>query len=285
MNLSTMSKRGGKPICSPQIGAGAGFDTKLKGKTWTSETTIEDTIDVVGMFDIVPLVNIGLCDLGCCNPQLQWEDRLIEKNSQKITKEQILKTPVGTLILSIDCPDKFKKLMNKIVLLDEKLLHAVAKGGADFVFIGAPGAEMLSPFQYENYIIPYSKTVISIVHSLGLMVYSHICSPIEPFLTNGYYNRMGIDLFETLSPPPVGNVASLKDAFDKIDSCICTRGNIGLDVLLNSEPEVIKEEIYKIMESAKGRKHMVAASDYLFYQVPEENVHAMCEAVRVYNGS
>ena len=34
---------GEKFICSPQIGAGAGFDTKMAGKTWFSETTHEDT--------------------------------------------------------------------------------------------------------------------------------------------------------------------------------------------------------------------------------------------------
>ncbi|MDO8685404.1 MAG: uroporphyrinogen decarboxylase family protein, partial [Clostridiales bacterium] len=187
---------------------------------------------------------------------------------------------VDTVMLSMDCPVRFKKLMDKVVVLDEKLLSAVAKGGADFVFLGAPGVEMLSPYHYDNFIVPYSQVVTSMAHSQGLMIYSHICSPIEPFLTKGYYNKMGIDLFETLSSAPVGNIISLEDALGKIDDGICTRGNLGLDVLVNSNPDEIKEEVYKIMDAAKGRKHMVAASDYLFYQVPEENVHAMCEAVR-----
>ena len=36
------------------------------------------------------------------------------------------------------------------------------------------------------------------------------------------------------------------------------------------------------MDAAKGRKHIVAASDYLLYDVPEENVIAMCDAVEEY---
>jgi uroporphyrinogen-III decarboxylase len=113
-----------------------------------------------------------------------------------------------------------------------------------------------------------------------LLVYSHICSPIEPFLSMGFYNEMGIDLFETLSPPPVGNVHSLEDALMKLSPDICTRGNIGLDVLLNGSKSEIEEITNKILEETKNRKHIVAASDYLFYDIPAENLEAMVNVVK-----
>lgn len=357
-------KNGGRRICSPQIGAGAGFDTKIAGKEWVSETTLEDTITAVGMFDMVPLINIGLCDLGDCNPSLKWHEELIEKNHKKIVKNYSLVTPKGmllkttveekqnspfntkyaitceddldafeyyldcaahsdfsivkryvgdlvsrisgraalsiqwpmqpyemlcfpntvdTVLLTSDCPERFKKLMDKIVKLDILLLDAVARGGADFVFLGGPGSEMLSPYHYEEYIVPYSKIVSQEAHNKNLLIYSHICSPIEPMLTQGYYNEMGIDLFETISPPPVGNIKSLEDAMSKIDPNICTRGNLGLDILLDADANEIREQVYKILEATKDRKHIVAASDYLFYGIREENVHAMCEAVNEFN--
>ncbi|MHB1000406.1 MAG: uroporphyrinogen decarboxylase family protein [Armatimonadota bacterium] len=356
---------GGKQICSPQIGGGAGFDTKLAGKEWVSHTTLDDTIAAVERFDILPLINLGLCDLGDCNPLLRWKETLVDDQGYRVYREHILETPVGnltrksfeeriksgfqtknpidkpeeldvleyyidvaidsdlnpiqtyvkglveaiggraaldiqwamqpyellcfpntvdTVMLAYDCPEQFIRLMDKIVILDEKILKEVAAGGADFVFLGGPGAEMISPSYYDNFIVPYSQQVTSIAHSLGLKIYSHICSPIEPFLTMGYYNKMGIDLFETLSPPPVGNISSLKDAMSKLDPAICTRGNLGLDILTNEPPDVIREKTFEIMEATQGRKHMVAASDYLFYQVPEENVHAMASAVKEYNG-
>jgi uroporphyrinogen-III decarboxylase len=145
---------------------------------------------------------------------------------------------------------------------------------------------MISPRYYEDFLVPYSKQVTDMVHRAGMLVYTHICSPIEPMLTMGYYNQMGIDLFETLSEPPVGNVKSIEDAFSKINERICTRGNIGLDRLLNDTPEQIRELSLHILETAKrmGRKHILAASDYMFYEIPEENVHAMCRAVREFNG-
>ena len=176
--------------------------------------------------------------------------------------------------------------MDKILRLDEKLIDAVAKGGADFVFLGGPGSEMISPQYYEDYLVPYSRMVTEMVHKAGLLVYTHICSPIEPMLTMGYYNQMGIDLFETLSEAPVGNVKSIEDAFSKLSPDIRTRGNIGLDALLQEEPEQIYERSWHILEMARkmGRKHILAASDYLFYDTKVENVQAMCQAVKDFNG-
>jgi uroporphyrinogen-III decarboxylase len=140
---------------------------------------------------------------------------------------------------------------------------------------------MISPRYYEDFIVPYSKAAAGAAHKNNLLIYSHICSPIEPMLTMGYYNEMGIDLFETLSPPPVGNIKSLEDAFAKLSPDICTRGNIGLDKLLLCDADEIRNIAESIVESAKkhGRKHILAASDYLFYDIPEKNVRAMCEVL------
>ena len=363
-------KNGGEHfICSPQIGAGSGFDTKVSGKTWYSETTYEDTKKTCEMFDMVPLYNFGLPDLVCLTKDIRWEAAPVttNENGRRFFKNTFV-TPKGSLtstviedelkgscqtkyliteeseldileyyldsllevtdfspitnhiqsvrqivgeenaldiqwsmqpyellcfpntmdtaIFAMECREKFYHLMDKILRLDEKLIKAVAKGGSDFVFLGGPGAEMISPQYYEDFLVPYSKQVTDMVHKENMLVYTHICSPIEPMLSKGYYNQMGIDLFETLSEAPVGNVKSIEDAFAKLDPQICTRGNIGLDKLLSETPEQIKERSLRILETAKrmGRKHILAASDYMFYETPIENVHAMCEAVSEFNG-
>jgi len=223
----------------------------------------------------------------------------IKKMRQKIGEEDALNiqwamqpyellcfpNTADTAIFATICEEPFRRLMDKILQLDEKLIEAVARGGADFVFLGGPGSEMISPKYYENFLVPYSKQVTDMAHKAGLLVYTHICSPIEPMLSMGYYNQMGIDLFETLSEPPVGNVKSIEDAFSKLSPEICTRGNIGLDALLSETPEQIYDRAIHILEIAKkmGRKHILAASDYLFYNCKTENVHAMCKAVRDFN--
>lgn len=356
---------GGPPICSPQIGAGAGFDTKLAGKEWYTETTLEDTLAAIRRFDIVPLVNLGLPDLATARPEMAWkvvdsqsgpdrrqttmrmetpvgsltqtviDDRLkgATRTKAPVTQEadwdvfeyyvdalldsdlSVLIPPVRALVDSLggqyaldlqwpvqpyellcfadtvdtvtyamDDPDRFSLLVEKVCALNCRLIPLVAQAGCDFIFLGGPGSEMLSPAIYEKYIIPYSQQVTDVAHQHGLLIYSHICSPIQPFLKMGFYNRMGIDLFETLSPPPVGNVRSLTEAMEQLDPAICTRGNIGLDFLLSATPEQVRKKVHQVIEETRGRKHMVACSDYLFYETPEENIHAMAAAVREFAG-
>ena len=357
-------------ICSPQIGAGAGFDTRLAGKTWMSATTIEDTMAACRQFDIVPLYNMGLPDLTGLVETVDVSTTMEEsRGGARRTYDSVFRTPAGelhsrmiddefkggcpvenyvkdeedlavleyyldalnevqdfsaitegvrrnrevigeddamdiqwamqpyellcfpstmdTAILATIAEETFRRLMDKVLTLDEKLIDAVAKGGSDFVFLGGPGAEMISPRYYEEFLVPYSKQVTAMAHKAGLLVYTHICSPIEPMLTRGYYNQMGIDLFETLSEAPVGNVKSIEDAFSKLSPEICTRGNIGLDALLNETPEQIYQRAWHILDMARkmGRKHILAASDYMFYDTKIENVHAMCRAVRDFNES
>ena len=353
-------KNGGKRFCSPQIGCGAGFDSRLSGKEWISETTFEETIAVTERFDMLPLYNTGMPDASLCDPTLAFK-LVEERNSDTerysrfeftcpkgtLTREQVEHkrsgvTPVSaaikdeddleafewfldgalqadltpitefirnmsnlvgdrgplsmqwgaqpyelfswpdtvtTMFLANDCPETFTRLMDKIVELDSKYMDCCVKGGADFIFLGTPAAEIISPRYFEEFIVPYSKIVTQEAHNKGLLVYSHVCSPVEPMLTNGYFNQMGIDLFETLSMAPVGNVKSLADALTKLDDTMCTRGNIGLDILLQGTPEQVEEACYTALKEAEGRKHILAASDYLFYDIPEENVKAMCRMV------
>ncbi|MFI4912142.1 MAG: uroporphyrinogen decarboxylase family protein [Sedimentisphaeraceae bacterium JB056] len=356
-------KNGGdEPFVSLQIGAGAGFDTKLAGKLWNSETTVDDTIEAYQKVECEPLINIGLPDAGEFNHALKREWKTVFSEHERIMEAQI-ESPYGLLhwknhelpkqgivpldypltfndgekafdivrwyadnygkvacelgrelapqidhiheyapvsvqwnmqpfelfgLMTVDnlvmfsmlYPELYRKCCDHILEVNLEIVDKVFEAGADFVFLGGPGSEMLSPQLYEDFLIPDSKVLTDHIHAIGGLVYTHICSPIQPFLDMGLYNRMGIDLFETLSPPPVGNVESLQKAREILPEKICTRGNVGLDVLLDGSVDDVKEKTIEVLEATKGFKHMVAASDYLFYDIPFENVKAMVETVR-----
>ncbi|GHT95371.1 hypothetical protein FACS1894141_3840 [Spirochaetia bacterium] len=352
-------KQGGeKPIASPQIGAGAGFDAKLAGK---KSASMQDTVNAAELFDMLPLYNFGL-DFSALSPLLKWTPQGQRSEGHLRVEISGIQTPYGdlisetamnnegdsyrtkapvtcrddfdkfnwyldtllegdygearrqgseadtfiggrgaidfqwgmqpyelfsmsgtldTVLLAMDYAEDFIKLMDKCAAISKKIIDALAPY-TDFVFLGGPAAEMVSPDIYDKFMVPYGKMMTDYAHSKGLLIYSHVCSPIEPFLTMGYFNRLGIDLFETLSMPPVGNVKSIEDAFSKLDPAICTRGNIGIDTLMNETPDEIKRQVNHIMEAAvkMKRKHMVAASDYLLAECKKENVQALCDAVR-----
>ena len=186
------------------------------------------------------------------------------------------------VLLVMTYPEQYRRTCDLIRDVNVAILKQVFVSGADFIFLGAPGSEMLSPQIYEEFIIPDSAAISQTAHQFGGLIYSHICSPVEPFLSSGYYNRMGIDLFETLSSPPVGNVDDLGSARRKLDPKICTRGNIGLDVLLKGTPDEVVAETERVLAATRGFKHIVAASDYLFYDIPLENAKAVIDTVRNY---
>jgi hypothetical protein len=190
---------------------------------------------------------------------------------------------MDTVFLAMDYPEEFLKFMDQCAGISKKIIDAL-EPYTDFVFLGGPGAEMVSPDIYDKFMVPYGKMMTDYAHSKDILIYSHVCSPIEPFLALGYFNQLGIDLFETLSMPPVGNVASIEDAFSKLDPAMCTRGNIGIDALMFETPDEIKAKVNHIMEQSikMNRKHMVAASDYLLAECKKENVQALCDAVRAY---
>ncbi len=177
-------------------------------------------------------------------------------------------------------PDRYRQVCDRIREVNILLARKVIQCGADFVFLGGPGAEMLSPQLYEEYLVPDSQAISQAVHEAGGLIYCHICSPVEPFLTRGYFNQMGIDLFETLSGPPVGNVADLASARRMLDPKICTRGNIGLDMLLNGSVEQVIEATQAVLRATTGTRHIVATSDYLFHDIPLENARAVVETVK-----
>jgi len=356
-----------KPFVSLQIGAGAGFDCKLVGKTWNSHGTLEDTINAYAMVGGEPLFNIGLPGVIDLSPELKCvTETLTDSDKERVwtmhldtpfgpldwkfhevpkTGTMILKYPVtyeddlnafdkilwyaeqhakgaeripeligegleklqphgavsvqwnlqpfemfglpavdSLVLLAKIHPDRFRDACSQIREFNTEIMKNVFKAGTDFVFLGGPGVEMLSPQMYEDFLIPDSKILTDRARDMGGLIYSHICSPIEPFLTMGLYNRMGIDLFETLSPPPVGNVESMAKAREICDDDMCTRGNIGLDVLLNGTKDDVIEKTIEVLEATKGTKHMVAASDYLFYNIPLENAKAVVETTENWKG-
>lgn len=361
--LNHVRNGGEHPFVSMQIGAGAGFDTKLAGKEWASETTVADTIRAYEIVGGDALINLGLPDLGQAAPELAWKSECFPQGEVKVTRTW-LDTPHGTLswelherkrqgstpvkypiaygdsldpvrwlldrqfeavsrvpelvgpvlaqahpeyavclqwsvqpfemlclatvpdvvMFAMNDLEGYRSLCDRVLEVNLALCRAVIGAGADFVFLGGPGREMMSPLLYETFMVPDSQKITAAVHESGGLVYSHICSPVQPFLDMGYYGQMGPDLFETLSPPPVGNVESLAEARAKLPAEMCTRGNIGLDILLTGTPDDARRAAESVLRATQGHKHMVAASDYLFYDIPLENVRAVVETVEAWPG-
>ncbi len=179
------------------------------------------------------------------------------------------------LMMLLTEADQFARSMD----LAERALHRVAgilvEVGVDFVWIGAPGTELLSPDIWRRVIIPQSRRFVEHVHGLGGRVHFHCCGQSQLWIDKGFYNEIGIDVVETLSPPDSGNVDDLAAARAAIDASIVTRGNIDLGLLRDGSAQQCADAARTVIEATRGYPHLVALADAVLQGTPVENLHAI----------
>jgi hypothetical protein len=165
--------------------------------------------------------------------------------------------------------------------LAEKALHRIADllvaAGIDFIWIGAPGTELMSPAIWEDVIVPQSRRMVEHVHARGGRVHFHCCGQSRLWVEKGYFNQIGMDVLETLSPPPAGTIENLAAARRQTDESIVTRGNIDLGLLRNGTPDECRKAALAVLEAVRGYPHILGAADALLYGTPLENVRAVAE--------
>ncbi len=150
--------------------------------------------------------------------------------------------------------------------------------GVDFIWIGAPGTELLSPEIWEDVIIPQSSRMVRHVRQQGGRSHFHCCGQSQLWVDKGYYDPIGMDVVETLSPPPAGTVTDLAAARRAIDSQIVTRGNIDLELLRTAGPEQCSQAARDVLDAVSGFPHLVGAADAILYGTPIENLRSVSQA-------
>ena len=174
---------------------------------------------------------------------------------------------------------------DSMALAQQALEHVavlLVKAGIDFVWIGAGGTELLSPNVYESMIIPQSQGIIKKVKAAGGRVHYHCCGQSGVWIEKGYFNEISMDLLETLSAPPCGNIKDIGAARAAIDRRIVTRGNVDLNLILNGTPGQCVEATQNVINATKGYSHVVGAGDAILEGTPAENLKAMNEVVSQY---
>jgi len=163
-------------------------------------------------------------------------------------------------------PDAWHSLMEKISSMTSQYLQAQTEAGASAVQMFDSWVGVLSPEDYREYVLPYSKKVLStqkvpVIHfSTGTAAYLEaIC-------------EAGGDVIS------VDWRIDLADARDQIGDR-AVQGNLDPAHLLMA-PERLRTEIRKILDSA-GRKpgHIFNLGHGVFPETPVENVEILVKEV------
>ena len=162
-------------------------------------------------------------------------------------------------------------------------MRQAIRAGADFISMSGNMASgsMAGPKMFAHYVRPYEMRMIAGVHEAGAKIIYHNCGDASKLLP--LYSGMGIDMYESLTPPPYGDTV-LEEALRLIAKPTALSGGIDqIDFLKKATPDQVRSRVQEVLDAVKPRGAFVlAASDYILEGTPEENLFALAEAGRAY---
>lgn len=183
-----------------------------------------------------------------------------------------------TVITSyLDHRDRHRELMELHMAVVNTIMGVVSEAGWDGFSTAGPPIELVGMNMYEEVAVPYLIRYREMAHEHGLWFRFHNCGHIRGLLEAGTYNRIRPDIFETLAPPPMGELDDLRWARKQLDPAICTRGNMDLEFLKHAAPADVARRAKQILDETAGYKHLVATTDEILAHTPVENVRALVE--------
>lgn len=180
---------------------------------------------------------------------------------------------------------------------DPAFIHALARVATDYILEVADmaidlGADIIaldgdlafsqttimSPPQYEEFILPYHQEITAQVHRRGKLIFKHSDGNMSPIMDG--IAEAGFDGFHPVQPQcmDIGEVKS------RYGDRLCILGNIDCTYLLPFGTEEEVEQVVRdtIEVAAPGGGYVIASSNSIHPGVKSENYIAMVRAARKY---
>ena len=171
-------------------------------------------------------------------------------------------------------PELFAKLMGKITEMDREYLNAQIKAGAQAIQIFDTWGGIVSPLDYEKYILPYTQKLINgLDRSVPIIHFVKGAGTMLEIVAKAGSDVMGLDWH-----------VNLGKARDIIGPKIAVQGNLDPTVLY--APKVhIEREVKRILDENAGRPgHIFNLGHGILPTVDPEHARFMVECVHKHSG-
>jgi hypothetical protein len=176
-------------------------------------------------------------------------------------------------------------LVDYYATVSQRIFDAAADA-LDVFFIGndfgGQTGPLLSPSQFDRFMLPHLKRLIDLGHAYRLKVQLHCCGGFEPLIPAMI--TAGLDGLHAIQPCCGGmDLATLKSCYGRQ---ILFNGAIDSHhVLIKGTPDLVRQRTREVLAiMAPGGGYIAGAShDYILEETPVENVVAMFEAVAEYH--
>ncbi|MDH4007389.1 MAG: uroporphyrinogen decarboxylase [Desulfuromonadales bacterium] len=171
-------------------------------------------------------------------------------------------------------PVLFAKLMEKITEMDRQYLNAQIKAGAQTIQIFDTWGGIVSPLDYEKFILPYTKKLIDgLDRSVPIIHFVKGAGTMLDTVAKAGSDVMGLDWH-----------VNLGKARDVIGPDIAVQGNLDPTVLY-APKEHIEREVKRILDENAGRPgHIFNLGHGILPTVDPEHAKFMVECVHKHSG-
>ena len=164
-------------------------------------------------------------------------------------------------------------LMEKISEVLIRYLNAQIHAGVQALQIFDSWVGCLSPADYEEYVLPYSKKVSgNVAGKIPLIHFATSSSSLLELMKRAGGDVIGVDWR-----------VDIRDAWARIGYDVAIQGNLDPIILLG-KPDLIEKEVKRILDETGGRPgHIFNLGHGILPNTPVENVAALIEAVHHYS--
>ena len=175
----------------------------------------------------------------------------------------------------------YHEFMTTLTELMVKHYEVLGETESDCLGIGGniANAAMVGSQFFDQYILPYEQQVVNTIRQAGKYSLYHNCGNAKVLYSS--YLKLGMDVWETVSPPPQGD-NDLAEAKAEVGGKLILSGNLDqIDFLKKASLKEIDAEVTRIMQTGKpGGKYIFAASDFLEKGTPPANIQKVVEVAK-----
>ncbi|MFH1477374.1 MAG: uroporphyrinogen decarboxylase family protein [Verrucomicrobiota bacterium] len=191
----------------------------------------------------------------------------------------LLEYPVWSLTQNDCVVGILSRLMERLKII---YTYALEHNLADVYFL--VGSELASPPMvsrrtFQQWIVPYAKELIGLIHSYGKKVIQHYHGQIKEILPD--FLAMAPDGLHTIEAPPVGN-CTLTEAFEVLRDRITLIGNIQYDCFRAYTEHEMRQAVRVVIEEGRGKRFILSPSagpyEHIISDAMIRNYHAFMEA-------
>jgi len=174
------------------------------------------------------------------------------------------------LLYMYEKPSFVRKVLEEHYKFSLELGKRCLDAGAEFILIGDDIADNHGPFMppklYEQFVHPYSKSLVQSLKKRGAKVIRHTDGNLKPIMN--YILDLGIDGLHPIQPEAGMDITELKRTYGDRLTLV---GGVDVAKLLPfaSEDEVEKEVIDVIRKVSPGGGHILASTNSLHSFVPD----------------